>query len=169
MTDMLVNSGYINRFIPAGIETVSFDGRHYGVPVISISGAFFGYRPSMFEKYGVEVPETWEELVEVAQVFIDNGVIPFALANATKWTGSLYYMYLVDRIGGPETFQKAFNREGSFTDEPFIKAGEMIQDLVRMGAFPKGVNGLREDQDRPECYFILNVPPCISCFNQLIH
>lgn len=146
MTDMLVNSGYINRFIPAGIGTVSFDGRHYGVPVISISGAFFGYRPSMFEKYGVEVPETWEELVEVAQVFIDNGVIPFALANATKWTGSLYYMYLVDRIGGPETFQKAFNREGSFTDEPFIKAGEMIQDLVKMGAFPKGVNGLREDQ-----------------------
>lgn len=146
MTDMLVDSGWIDRFIPAGMGSVTFNERYYGIPVISISGAVFGYRPSMFEKYGLEVPETWDEMIEVSKVFIDNGVTPFALANATKWTGSLYYMYLVDRIGGPGTFDKAFRREGSFADEPFIKAGEMIQEMVKMGAFPTGVNGLREDQ-----------------------
>jgi raffinose/stachyose/melibiose transport system substrate-binding protein len=75
-----------------------------------------------------------------------NDVIPFALANKTKWTSSMYYMYLVDRLGGPEVFAKAATRNGgSFEDPVFVKAGEMVQDLVNRGAFNEGFNGLDYD------------------------
>ncbi|MFW5988006.1 MAG: extracellular solute-binding protein, partial [bacterium] len=88
---------------------------------------------------------TYQELLEVVETLTENNITPFTLANKTKWTGSMYYMYLVDRIGGPEALQKALDRTGAFNDEPFIKAGEKIQELVDMGAFPKGVNGMDED------------------------
>jgi raffinose/stachyose/melibiose transport system substrate-binding protein len=58
----------------------------------------------------------------------------------------MYYMYLVDRIAGPEVFASAANRlGGSFEDPAFVQAGEMIQDLVEMGAFIPGYNGLDYD------------------------
>ena len=58
----------------------------------------------------------------------------------------MYYMYLVDRLGGPEVFANAATRSGgSFEDPVFVKAGEMVQDLVNRGAFNEGFNGLDYD------------------------
>ncbi len=85
--------------------------------------------------------------MQVCETFKDNGIIPFALANKNKWTGSFYYMYLADRLGGAELFQHALYRKNgvTFEDPAYIKAGEMIQELVKKGYFPEGVNGLDED------------------------
>jgi raffinose/stachyose/melibiose transport system substrate-binding protein len=57
----------------------------------------------------------------------------------------MYYMYLVDRLGGPEPFAAAAAREGSFEAESFVRAGEIIQEFVEMGAFVEGYNGLDYD------------------------
>lgn len=57
-------------------------------------------------------------------------------------------MYIADRLGGKEAFKDAALRkeDGSFNDQSFVRAGEIIQELVDLGAFPPGVNGLDEDQ-----------------------
>jgi raffinose/stachyose/melibiose transport system substrate-binding protein len=134
-----------DNFMPAAMDLGMVDGELYGIPVTNISLALVWYRTDLFEEYDLEVPETYAELLNVVETFTDNGIVPFALANKNKWTGSMYYMYLVDRIGGPEAMKKAMSREGAFNDEPFIEAGRRIQELVEMGAFPDGVNGLDED------------------------
>lgn len=54
-------------------------------------------------------------------------------------------MNLAARYGGLEPFQKAVAGEGKFTEESFIKAGEKIQEWVKNGYFPDGVNSLSED------------------------
>ena len=43
------------------------------------------------------------------------------LANGSKWTGSMYYMYLVARHSGNDEFNAAYAQEdgGSFTSEAF--------------------------------------------------
>jgi len=134
-----------DNFMPAAMDLGRVDGEMYGVPVTNVSPALVWYRTDLFEKYGLEVPETYEELKNVVKTFTDNGITPFALANKNKWPGSMYFMYLVDRIGGPEALQKAISREGAFNDKAFIEAGRRIQELVKMGAFPEGVNGLDEN------------------------
>ena len=136
-----------DRYIPASFDPVTFDGEVYGLPSAGLTGVYFWYRKDVFEENAVSVPTTWSELLEVCETLKANGIIPFALANKNKWTGSFYYMYLADRLGGKELFQNALYRKDgvTFEDPAYIKAGEMIQDLVKKGYFPEGVNGLDED------------------------
>ncbi|MTI59682.1 MAG: extracellular solute-binding protein [Firmicutes bacterium] len=136
---------WLDRFVPAGLDIGKFDGKYYGLPVTSMNAALVFYRKDMFEEYGLEIPETYEDLLDIIDTLKANNIIPFTLANKTRWTGSMYFMYLVDRFGGSEAFKNALNRTGAFNDEPFIKAGEVIQDFVKMGALPDGVNGMDED------------------------
>ena len=58
----------------------------------------------------------------------------------------MYYMYLVDRIGGPQVVKDAIDGKGKgFEDPAFIEAGKRIQELVKAGAFAPGINGLDYD------------------------
>ena len=146
LTDYVMADGYNERFVPASFSNVTYNDSIWGLPVENTAIAVLYYDKAIFESLGIEIPETWGELLEASQTLIDNGIAPFSLAGRSKWTSSMYYMYLVDRIAGPGTFAAAANREGgSFTDEPFVQAGEMIQELVRMGGFVEGFNGLDYD------------------------
>lgn len=140
-----MTSDWKDNFTPAAMDLGIVDDKYYGIPVTNMATAVIWYREDIFEDNGLEVPETYDELLNVCQVLKDNGITPFTLANKSKWTGSMYFVYLVDRIGGPEAFANAVNRTGAFNDEPFIKAGEVIQELVKKGYFPEGVNGMDED------------------------
>lgn len=138
---------YRNRFISTGFNAVSFDGKVYGVPSENTIAAVVFYNKDVFAKYKLSPPKTWDELLNVVKVLKANDVSAFALANKAKWPGSMYYMYLVDRIGGPNAFRDAVERKpgGSFASQPFIEAGQRLQELVKAGAFAPGFNGLDYD------------------------
>jgi raffinose/stachyose/melibiose transport system substrate-binding protein len=146
LTPYMEADGYMERFVPAALSNVTFDGMIYGVPVENTAVAVVFYNRQIFEQYGLTPPATLDDLMTVAQTLIDNGVTPFALANRTKWTSSMYYMYLVDRLGGPDVFASAANRTGgTFEDPVFVQAGQIVQDMVNMGMFNEGFNGLDYD------------------------
>ena len=142
-----VKAKLAEKYIPSAFDPATFDGVTYAVPYASLTGVYFWYRKDVFEKNGVTPPKTWTELLQVCETLKKNGVIPFALANKNKWTGSFYYMYMADRVGGADMFSNALYRKdgGSFEDPGYIKAGEMLQELVKKGYFPEGVNSLDED------------------------
>ena len=146
LTSYMESSGLKDRVVPASLSNVTFDGKIYGVPGENSAIAVVWYNKPMFDELGLTPPATWDELLTVIDTLKQNDIIPFALANLTKWTSSMYYMYLVDRLGGPEVFASAANRTGgTFNDPVFVQAGQMVQDLVNMGAFNEGFNGLDYD------------------------
>jgi raffinose/stachyose/melibiose transport system substrate-binding protein len=122
-----------------------YKGKQYSVPTynISISGVF--YNKEMFDKYGLKVPNSVSELEAICDTLVENGITPFALANASKWTGSMYFMSLATRFDGLEPFNAAADGSGSFEDESYVYAGEKIQEWVGKKYFPDGVNSLSED------------------------
>jgi raffinose/stachyose/melibiose transport system substrate-binding protein len=122
----------------------SFDGKVYGSPYVNTSTPLY-YNKSLFDKYGLAFPRTWEEMEKVCATFIANGVIPFALGNRSKWPGAQHFVYLSMRLGGPDIFQRALDGNTTFTDPAFIKAGDMLIDMVQKGWFPDGVNGINYD------------------------
>jgi raffinose/stachyose/melibiose transport system substrate-binding protein len=141
------NQKFMDRFAPASFSATTYKGDIYGLPAESTAVAVVIYNKAIFKKLNITPPKTWGELMKVVKTLNDNKIAPFALANKTKWPGSMYFVYLVDRLGGPEVFQKAADRlpGGSFEDPIFIKAGKMIQDLVKAGGFARGYNGLSYD------------------------
>ena len=143
--DLLDQSDIKDKLLDAAIEQGSYNGHVYAIPYLNVSLAGIFYNKEMFEQYGLEEPKTLADLENICATLKENGITPFALANGSKWTGSMYFMSLAARYGGLEPFQKAVAGEGSFTDECFIKAGEKIVEWVNNGYFPEGVNSLSED------------------------
>ncbi|MEU8844654.1 sugar ABC transporter substrate-binding protein [Streptomyces sp. NPDC048384] len=67
-------------FNPADIASHTVDGKIYGVRMID-DPQFFFYRPSLFEKAGVEVPQTLDELIEAAAKLTTGKVKGLYLGN----------------------------------------------------------------------------------------
>ncbi|MFB5662381.1 extracellular solute-binding protein [Alteribacillus sp. HJP-4] len=133
------------NYLEAAISPATFDEKVYGAP-LAMDVVPVWYNSEMFEELGLEAPQTYEELLEVVETLESNDIIPFSLANQSKWPGAFYLMYFAERYGGEELFNEAFNREGrTFDDEAYVKAGERIQELVEMNAFPEGMNGMNFD------------------------
>ena len=145
LEDLIESSPIKDKVSPAALSQATYNGHIYGVPYLNISIAGIFYNTEIFAKYGLEEPKTLSELEHICEVLKANGIIPFALANRTKWTASMMFICLATRIGGLEPFQAAVAGTGSFEDDCFIQAGEIMQDWVRKGYFPEGVNSLNED------------------------
>jgi raffinose/stachyose/melibiose transport system substrate-binding protein len=134
-----------SKFLDAAIAQVTYDGKLWGVPMSNVSVCTMFYNKEIFARYNLQVPTTIRELEAICDTLKKNGIIPFALANKTQWTGSMYFMFLATRRGGVQPFIRAVDGSGSFTDSAFIYAGEKIQEWVKKGYFNTGFNGLDED------------------------
>lgn len=142
------------EFLPSAVEQCKYDGKMYAIPYGGLGGCGIYYNKAIFAEVGIEVPTTIAELEAACDKLVAAGYIPFSLANGSKWTGSMYFMYLATRFGGVDAFANAVAGTGSFTDEAFMYAAETIQDWVQKGYFPEGVNSLSTDdgQDRQLMY-----------------
>ncbi|HSI58616.1 MAG TPA: extracellular solute-binding protein [Ideonella sp.] len=140
-------AAFKERFLSNAFDATASGGKVWGIPAEDTSVAVVYYNADLFAKQGLVPPKTWPELLTVVEKLKAQGIAPFALANKAKWPGSMYFMYLVDRLGGPEVFRKASTRAagGSFADPAFVEAGRKLQELVKAGAFAQGVNGLDYD------------------------
>jgi len=133
-------------FVSGTTEAFAVDDKTYGLPLeLNISTIF--YNKEIFEEYGLEEPQTLEELNEVVASLNENGVNPIALGNKDAWTGSMWYMYLANRLGGDEdVITQAINREISFEDPALVQAAEEVQKLVDADSFVNGFNGLADEE-----------------------
>jgi raffinose/stachyose/melibiose transport system substrate-binding protein len=134
-----------DKFVAGTLDAFSVDEKTYSLPLeLNITPVY--YNKEIFKKYNLEAPKTYKEFLTVVETLVDKGVTPITLGNKDRWTGSMWYMYLADRIGGPETLNNAINRSGSFEDPALVKAAEEIEKLVKLNAFVKGFNGLSNDE-----------------------
>ncbi|MFD1735453.1 extracellular solute-binding protein [Bacillus salitolerans] len=143
--DDLLDGGLGDSFISGTTEAYAIDGTTYGLP-LELNIAPIYYNKKIFDEYSLDAPQTYDDFVKVVKTLVENDVAPIALGNKDRWTGSMWYMYLADRFGGPQTLTNAINRTGTFEDPALVKAAEEIQKLVDMNAFVKGFNGLSNDE-----------------------
>lgn len=149
LDDILGGEQLKDKFVAGTTEAYAVDGKTYALPIeLNISPIY--YNKAIFKQYNLEVPKTYEEFKQVVKTLADNGVAPIALGNKDRWTGSLWYMYLADRIAGSDTLKQAVSGAGSFEDPGLIQAAAEVQNLVKMNAFNKGFNGLSNDEGKSE-------------------
>lgn len=144
--DDVVEGELADDFVAGTLEAFTINDSVHGLPLeLNISTIF--YNKQIFDEYGLEEPETLDELNEIVATLNENGVNPIALGNRDAWTGSMWYMYLADRIAGDkDALTQAINREISFEDPALVKAAEEIQNLVDADSFISGFNGLADEE-----------------------
>ncbi|HRQ40354.1 MAG TPA: extracellular solute-binding protein [Chloroflexota bacterium] len=127
----------------AALDLYSKDGAYYGVPWQWGAVGIY-YNKDLFEQAGLDPenpPKTWSEFLGAVQTLKDAGITPITIGEGDKWPGHFWWVYLAIRNGGEDAFLKAFTRDGSFTDAPFVKAGEDLQELINLEPFPQGYLG----------------------------
>lgn len=132
-----------SRYLPATLGPAQFDGKTYGLPIANMQPAVLFYNTKVFADAGATPPATWDDLNALVTTFNDQNIAPLTLAGQSKWPMLPYIAYLVDRVGGPEVFDRiASNTPDSWNDPAVIQALTMIQDLVKSGGITKDFSSL---------------------------
>ena len=91
-----VGSNYSDAFAKASTAS---DGKKYFVPLYNYPWGFF-YRKSVWNKYGYQVPTTFDELKTLAAKMKKDGLIPIAFADKDGWPAMGTFDYLDMRLNG---------------------------------------------------------------------
>ncbi|KQO16680.1 ABC transporter substrate-binding protein [Paenibacillus sp. Leaf72] len=136
------DEAFKNDVLNGGLETFSYDGKNYGIPVL-FSGVSLWYNKQIFEENGLTPPTTYAELLSVVDQLNAKNIVPITVAGKDRWPVLHWFSYLAQRIGGMEPFEKAKKGEADFTQDSFVKAGEMLRELaVDHKGFINGFLGL---------------------------
>jgi len=111
------------------------DDVFYGAPLMASLKGFIWYSPAKFAEWGVDVPETWDDLLTVTQTILDkSGVEPwcagFGSGDATGWPGTDWIEDIVLRESGPETYDQWVNNEIPFTDPAIKSAFDSVGEIL---------------------------------------
>ena len=140
------NAGFKDKFIPAVWKAATIDGKFYAVPIQNTQPIVMYYNKTLFEKAGAQPPATWDDVMNLVNVFNGQGVAPFSLGGQSKWTSMMWLEYLFDRIGGPEVFDAIYaNKPDSWSDPAVIESCTKVQELVKANGFIKGFSSIAAD------------------------
>ncbi|MDD3173428.1 MAG: sugar ABC transporter substrate-binding protein [Herbinix sp.] len=136
------DSEWADTFIPASLVPFTYEEGLYGIPV-RIDCKMMVYNKDLFEKYNVEVPKTYEELLEICQTFKDAKVLPIALGNQDPWA-SCHYITTFNGQCVPEDVRNSdYNyKTGKFTDKGYLDALYLLKDINDKGYFTPNTNAI---------------------------
>lgn len=137
MTDKLnSDTTWRDSFVKSVLDAGKIDDKYYDIPMKGMQPVVLFYNKTMFADVGVEPPETWDDIKSLVTAFKRKSITPFVLGGQDSWTELMYLEFLVDRLGGPEVFQRVEGGDNAGWGDPvFLKSLEMIRELVDMGAF----------------------------------
>ncbi|GAP56391.1 uncharacterized ABC transporter extracellular-binding protein YurO [Arthrobacter sp. Hiyo6] len=142
------NPDVTSRYLPAVLKNGEINGKTYALPNNNVQPVVLYFNKDVFAKIGAQPPKTWDELMALVPKFKAAGVAPFSLGGQSKWPDLMWLEYLVERIGGPETFANiAANKPNAWSDPAVADALTKIQQLVDAGGFINGFSSVAADSN----------------------
>ena len=123
------NTEWSDKIIENQFGSFTFDDKIYGIPMIMDGKAFY-YNQDIFDELKLEVPETWEEFMDVLDVLSESEYIPISLGNQEDWATGHYMTTLNQRMVSADTLAEDYALEGDFSDPQYVEALERLNALV---------------------------------------
>jgi len=135
ISDVWEEAGWNDSYSKGFRALSTVDGKQYFLPGNWYWWAVY-YSKSTFEKYGLEPPKTWDELMDVCETLKENGVTPFAIGTKYRWTAAAWFDYLNMRVNGPEFHINLMLGRESYNDPRVLKVmNEYWRPLIEKGYF----------------------------------
>lgn len=159
--DYLDRSVY-KRIDGESLKSMMIDNNLYGLSFEENAGIFF-VNNDLFEKYGLNIPHTWEELLNVSSKFSEYGLVPMACSNEKSKGYTMYLEALNLYTSGQEyctemvlkkPIENIMNSEGS----------KRYELLVRNGILGSGKESYRDVEQE----FYLSKIPMYYTENEII-
>lgn len=138
---------WMNRFNDGALDAVTFNEEIYALPMGQGIIPIY-YNTEIFAQNNLEVPETWDEFLNVISTLKAADVVPMSMACQEAWVPGQMMLELSGGVGGKELFGDIVNGKTKWDDPRYVETGKDFQELVNMGAFPESFLGLAYDEGR---------------------
>ena len=124
-----------------GLGTV--DGIAYGGAHAFNLKSIVWYQPAEFEARGYSVPETWDEMIALADQIVSEGMNPFCFGmeseGASGWLATDWMEDIMLRTGeGTVTYDKWVNHEIPFNDPVVQNAATLLSQIMHTEGYVVG-------------------------------
>lgn len=107
----------------------------YGAPLMASVKGFVWYSPAQFTEWGVEVPTTYQELLDLTKTIQETtGKAPWCVGfgsdAATGWPGTDWVEDLVLREAGPDVYDQWVKHEIPFNDPAIESAFDSVGEIL---------------------------------------
>ena len=141
--DTTVGDKIIEGFTDSSATNPYGDGKTYLAPMFYSPCGLF-YNAGLFEEKGWEVPTTWDEMWELGDVALEEGIYLFTYPTAGYFDAFLYA--LMNVVGGPEFFNAATTYEEGIWDTP--EADALFEILDKLADYTNPITPAQaNDQD----------------------
>ena len=135
-----------DRFYSFGLSQLATGSTTRSLPFYLSAAGTLWYNKSIFDKYGLQPPKTFDEWVSVSQALQSKGVTPFVQGAKDAWVNYDMYIALSNAIA-PGKIYNAIAGKTSWTDPDLVKAMSTWQQMFHNGIIQKGALGLPEYPD----------------------
>lgn len=138
---------WLDNYLESAVQVGTVDGKTYG-PSYNYYAVVFFYNKDIFNELKLEVPTSWDELLEVSATIKENGIAPIITGGKDAWatqfiTSSNYGYYQNDN---PQIFDLLASGEKKWTDPEFANFFDPLIELADKGYFLENSVGLGNDQ-----------------------
>lgn len=125
------DADWSSNFMETQFDGFTFDDTTYGVP-FTVDGKAFFYNKSIFEENNIQVPKTYNDMIDALDSLQKAGYeTPLVEGLTNTWAISHYLGTIFQRIVDPEILAQDYNTStAKFTDEGYIKGLEIFQELT---------------------------------------
>lgn len=125
---------------PAALDAFVYNDRNFGVPLY-LDAKFMGYNKKIFADVGVEVPESFEELLAACDSIREAGITPVSLGNKESWPVVHYLGQLLVYNVPVATLEKDFDPSTAEYSDPGYVASLQQFDEFRQRCTDGAPNG----------------------------
>ncbi|WMC93342.1 ABC transporter substrate-binding protein [Kineothrix sp. MB12-C1] len=146
--DITGDQAWVDNFLPGVLDSMKIDGKIYGIPCELQSNGIW-MNKALFDEYGLEMPATYEEFLNCAKVFNDNGIIP--LAQGAKDTFTAWaFENMHCRFGFFDHIDGIIEGSDQWNNPDYLKFYEKLEDMRNNNVFSPNVSNLNYAQSVEE-------------------
>ncbi|MCA0755099.1 extracellular solute-binding protein [Paenibacillus sp. N4] len=143
LTSYISKDGFLDKYavpdalkhVDNGIYSLSSGADTYFTPVIF-------YHKDMFEQAGVQVPATFDELIQISKTLKSKGMVPAVTPGKDGWGPKLFMLQQMIQIGDPQAMADLVSNKTDFANPSVKEGAARIETLVKEGVFPDGIANL---------------------------
>ncbi|MZQ85448.1 extracellular solute-binding protein [Paenibacillus sp. 5J-6] len=143
LTPYIAKDGFLDKYaVPDALKHV--DNKIYSLA--SGADTYFTpvifYHKDMFEKAGVKVPTTFDELIQISKTLKSKSMIPAVTPGKDGWGPKLFMLQQMIQIGDPQAMSDLVSNKTDFNNASVKEGAARIEKLVKEGVLPDGIANL---------------------------
>lgn len=133
-SEVLDTSVLVGQYAPEWIALGTVDGKLGGIFIRASVKGLIWYNPKVWENEGFEIPETWDELMNLSREMAEGGSSPWCIGlesgAASGWPGTDWIEEIVLRQQGSQFYDQWYQGKIAWTSPEIKQAWETWGEIV---------------------------------------